>query len=90
MKQVQMPVDNINKLKAIIKWYDAMPAFLEVGDRFHERMAEEMDDLLPDMEEIESNDYYNGGIEVKDDKVILTLISTDDIDDEIEVELIPE
>ena len=89
MKQVQMPALNFIRLKATIAWYDAMPAYLEVGDRFHERMSEEMDNLLPEMEEIENDDYYNGGIEEVDGKLFMTLISTIDLDDEIEIELVP-
>lgn len=89
MKQVQMTQARFDMLKAIIRWYDIMPAFLDVGDRFHERMSEEMDNLLPTLEEIESDDYYNGGIEEKDGKLIMTLVSTEDVEDEIEVELVP-
>lgn len=89
MKQVQMPAEDFEKLKKTIAWYDDMPAYLEVGDRFHERMAEEMDNLLPEMEEIENDDYYNGGIDEKDGKLIMTLVSTEDPEEEIEIELVP-
>lgn len=89
MKQVQIPAADFEKLKSTIEWYDNMPAFLEVGDRFHERMSEEMDNLLPEMEEIATDDYYNGGIDEKDGKLIMTLVSNDDPEEEIEVELVP-
>ena len=90
MKQIQMPAEDFEKLKAAITWYDAMPAFLEVGDRFHENMSEELDNLLPSVPEIESDDYYSGGVEQSEGRLILNLISEEDFEDEIQVELIPE
>lgn len=89
MKQVQISADNFNKLKATLTWYDAMPGFLEVGDRFHERMSEEIDKLLPAMEELDSDDYYLSNIDVVDDKLIMVLTSTDDPEEEVKFELIP-
>lgn len=40
MKQIQMPAKDFEKLKKTVEWYDAMPAFIEVGDRFHENVSE--------------------------------------------------
>ena len=91
MKQLQMPAEDFEKLRQAVVWYDAMPAFLEVGDRFHENMSEKMDDLLPEVPEIESDEYYSIGVELTgDDRLILNLQNVVDYMDEIQVELIPE
>lgn len=90
MKEVQMPAEDFEKLKEAVMWYDAMPAFLEVGDRFHENMSEELDALLPEIPEIESDDYFSLGVMEQEGELILTLQSVTDYEDEIEVQLVPE
>ncbi len=89
MKQIQMPAEDFEKLKAAIMWYDAMPAFLEVGDRFHENMNEEMDNLLPEVPEIKSDEYYSLGVIEQEGELILTIQSITDYLDEIEIQLVP-
>ena len=90
MRHAPMPAEDFDKLKAAITWYDAMPDFLEVGDRFHENMSEEMDALLPDIPEIESDDYFSLGVVEQEGELILTLQSVTDYLDEIEIQLVPE
>lgn len=89
MKQLQISTENFNKLKAVLTWYDAMPKFLEVGDRFHERMSEEIDELLPEMEELDSDDWYMSNIDVVANTLVMTLTSTIDLNVEEKYELIP-
>lgn len=89
MKQVQMPAAKRDALLKVIKWYDAMPAFLEVGDRFHERMGEEIDNLLPTIPEIESDNYFSLGVVEQEGELILTIQSVTDYLDEIEIQLVP-
>lgn len=86
---IPVPVDNFVKLKQTIEWYDKMPSFLDVGDRFHENMSEEIENLLPAIDELDNQDYYNGGIEVVDGKMFMTLVHELDPGKEIECELIP-
>lgn len=88
-KQVEMPADNFEKLKMTVEWYDNMPAYLEVGDRFHEMLAEEMDDFLPEIEEITSDEFYSDGLEMVEGKLIWNLLLSDDDETELKIELIP-
>ena len=89
MKQVQMPAAQWDALKKVIEWYDDMPAFLEVGDRFHERMSEEMYHLLPSIPEIESDEYFSLGVLEQEGELILTLQSVTDYLKEIQIQLVP-
>ncbi len=90
MKQIQMPAKDFEKLKKTVEWYDAMPAFIEVGDRFHENVSEEMENLFPSIPEIEDDDYFNINTELTgDNKLIVTLQSVTDYEDEIQIELVP-
>lgn len=88
MKQIEMTSESWDALKKVVEWYDAMPAFLEIGDTAHERILGEIDNLLPEIEEIENLDYYSGGVEVVDGKLLLTLVSEYDYEDDSVVELV--
>lgn len=89
MKQITINSADYTKLFDLVKWYGEMPD-VEVGDRFHENVAERIDEMLPTVPEIESDDYYSGGVEIVCGDIIWTLVSNDDFDKEIKFMLVPE
>jgi hypothetical protein len=88
-KQMQISKEKFENLKKVIVWYNAMPDSLEVGDSFHDRMSREINTLLPNISELESDDYYSDVVEEWDGRLFVILMSTDDPEEEITIELVP-
>lgn len=55
------------QLKALTEWYDAMPAGIEVGDRFHENV---FDIQVSHIELLADDEYYFSHVELSDGKMI--------------------
>lgn len=50
--------EQFDKLVETIKWYDAMPEHLSVGDSFHDSVNDCIFDCLPEIPETDTDEFY--------------------------------
>ena len=68
-------------------WYEAAPDE-EFGDRFHENVSELFDQLLPNIPEVESGDFYFETPEFVDGSVFVDVASNGGDDETFAIEIV--
>lgn len=75
-------VNKFTELFVIVKWYNNMPACLEVGDRFHETVNETMMELAGSLDNI-NEDYYFGDFTVNSDQHLIATVADSDLCEDV-------
>lgn len=75
-------VNKFIELYEIVKWYNNMPASLEVGDRFHETVSETMRELAGTLDNI-NKDYYFGNFTINSDQHLIVTVSDAESGDDV-------